>query len=95
MNKLILYIFSKTSFGKFLDGKKTVIGAGFIILAAALQALEQIAPMFPSAPWLKDAAAGLSGAIKGAEPILEALGLGFLSLGVIHKSVKAKLPPAE
>ncbi|NBT57463.1 hypothetical protein EBT16_01650 [bacterium] len=95
MNKLILYIFSKTSFGKLLDGKKTVIGAVFVILAAALQALEQIAPMFPTVPWLQSAAVGLSGLLKGVEPILETLGVGFLSVGVLHKSVKAKLPPAE
>ena len=95
MNRLILYIFSKTSFGRFVDGKKTVIGAVLIIVAAALQALEQIAPMFPQYPWLVDASKGLREAIKTAEPALEALGLGFLTVGVLHKGAKAKLPPTE
>lgn len=95
MNRILVYLFSKTSFGKFVDGKKTVIGALLIIVAAALQAVEQIAPMFPDYPWLKDAASSLRGAIKASEPILEALGLGFLTVGVLHKGAKAKLPPAE
>lgn len=95
MNRILVYIFSKTSFGKFLDGKKTVIGALLVIVAAALQALEQIAPMFPQYPWIKDASEGLRQAVKAAEPVLETLGVGFLTIGVLHKSAKAKLPPAE
>lgn len=95
MNKLILFIFSKTSLGKLIDGKKTVIGALFIIVAAALQALEQISPLFPQYAWLKDASEALAHAIRTAEPALEALGLGFLTAGVIHKNAKAKLPPVE
>jgi len=95
MNRILVYLFSKTSFGKFVDGKKTVIGALLIIVAAALQALEQIAPMFPQYPWLADASRGLRDAIKAAEPILETLGLGFLTVGVLHKGAKAKLPPTE
>jgi hypothetical protein len=95
MNRILVYLFSKTSFGRFVDGKKTVIGALLIIVAAALQALEQIAPMFPQYPWLADASRGLRDAIKAAEPILETLGLGFLTVGVLHKGAKAKLPPTE
>lgn len=95
MNRILVYLFSKTSFGKFIDGKKTVIGALLIIVAAGLQALEQIAPMFPQYPWLADASRGLREAIKAAEPILETLGLGFLTVGVLHKGAKAKLPPTE
>lgn len=95
MNRILVYIFSKTSFGKFIDGKKTVIGALLVIVAAALQALEQIAPMFPQYPWIKDASKALSEAVKASEPVLETLGLGFLTIGVLHKGAKAKLPSAE
>ena len=95
MNRILVYLFSKTSFGRFVDGKKTVIGALLIIVAAALQALEQIAPIFPQYPWPADASRGLRDAIKAAEPILETLGLGFLTVGVLHKGAKAKLPPTE
>lgn len=90
MNNILMYFFSKTSVGKLIDGKKTVIGAILVILVAALQALEQIAPMFPASPWLKDAAKGLSDALKAIEPILENLGLGLLTLGVLHKNAKTK-----
>lgn len=95
MNRILVYIFSKTSIGRFVDGKKTVIGALLIIVAAGLQALEQIAPMFPQYPWIADTSRGLREAIKSSEPILETLGLGFLTIGVLHKGAKAKLPPTE
>lgn len=95
MNRILMYIFSQTSFGKFIDGKKTVIGAVLVIVAAALQALEQIAPMFPQYPWIADASKGIRDAVKAAEPVLETLGLSFLTLGVLHKGAKAKLPPSE
>jgi hypothetical protein len=95
MNKIMLYIFSKTALGRMVDGKKTIIGAVLIIMSAALQALEKIAPMFPQYPVIKDASEGLSGVFKAIEPMLENLGLGFLTAGIAHKSVKAKLPPAE
>jgi len=95
MNRILIYLFSKTSFGKFVDGKKTVIGALLIIVAAGLQALEQIAPMFPQYSWIADASKALREAIKTAEPVLETLGLGFLTVGVLHKGAKVKLPPTE
>lgn len=95
MNRLLVYLFSKTSFGKFLDGKKTVIGAVLIIVSAALEALEQIAPMFPQYPILKDAAEGTRSALKTVEPFLEPLGVGFLTVGVLHKSAKAKLSDSK
>ena len=93
MNRIVLWLFSKTSFGKLLDGKKTIIGAVLIIVSAGLQVLEQLAPLFPEAPWLKSAATAIREALEGSLPTLEALGLGFLTVGIIHKSAKAKLPP--
>lgn len=95
MNSILMYIFSKTRIGRLLDGKKTVIGALLIIVVGAVEALEKLAPMFPDSPWIKDAATGILATLQASEPFLEALGLGFLTVGVVHKSVKAKLPPAE
>lgn len=92
MNRILMYLFSKTSFGKILDGKKTIIGAVLVIVVAALEALEKLAPMFPQYPVLKDASEAIVGALKTAEPFLETLGVGFLTVGVLHKGVKAKLP---
>ena len=66
MNRILVYLFSQTSFGRFVDGKKTVIGALLIIVAAGLQALEQIAPMFPQYTWIADTSKGLREAIKAA-----------------------------
>ena len=90
MNSILMYLFSKTSIGKLLDGKKTVIGAILIIVLSALQALEQLAPMFPNQPWLKDSTAAILGGLKAIEPFLDTIGLSFLTVGVLHKGVKAK-----
>jgi len=88
MNKLLLYIFSYTKIGKMLDGKKTVIGAVFVILSAALQMFEQLAPMFPDMPWFVQAAQQTSGLIQILSKTLDEIGLGFLAVGVLHKTAK-------
>jgi hypothetical protein len=85
-----MYLFSKTSIGKLLDGKKTIIGAILIIILSALQALEQLAPMFPNQPWLRDSTAAILGGLRAIEPFLDTIGLSFLTVGVLHKGVKAK-----
>ena len=90
MNKLILYIFSKTPVGKMLDGKKTVIGAVLVILAASMETLEKLAPLFPEASWVGEAAKSVGDVLKAVEPLVESLGLGFLTAGVLHKGAKAK-----
>lgn len=95
MNRILMYLFSKTAFGKMLDGKKTVIGAILIIVVNAIEALDEIAPMFPQYPQIKDATKGILEGLRLAEPVLQSLGLGFLTIGVLHKGVKAKLPPSE
>lgn len=95
MNSILMYLFSKTRIGRLLDGKKTVIGAVLVIVLSALHALEQLAPMFPNQPWLKDSIGAILSGLKAIEPLLETLGLSFLTVGVLHKGAKAKLPPAE
>lgn len=95
MNSILMYLFSKTRVGKLVDGKKTVIGAILVIVVSALHALEQIAPMFPNQLWLKDAVAGILSGLKAIEPFIDTLGLSFLTVGVLHKGAKAKMPPAE
>jgi len=92
MGKLINFIFSKTPIFKVLDGKKTIIGAVFIIAAAVLQALESLAVLFPEHAWIADAAKSTKEGLEGIAKALEGVGLGFLTLGVVHKGVKAKLP---
>lgn len=89
MNKLLLYIFSYTKVGKMLDGKKTLIGAVFVILSAALQMFQELAPMFPDFVWLQQAAQQTSGLINVLAKALDEIGLGFLAVGVMHKTAKA------
>ena len=90
MNSILMYLFSKTRIGKLVDGKKTVIGAVLVIVVAALHALEQLAPMFPNAPWIGELSRGILEALRSIEPLLETLGLSFLTVGVLHKGAKAK-----
>jgi hypothetical protein len=91
MNKILMFLFSKTRLGRIVDGKKTVIGAVFIIAAAALQALENLAPLFPNAPWLSEAISSTRGVVEGMDKLLEAAGLGFLTLGILHKTAKKRV----
>ena len=86
-----MFLFSKTRLGRIVDGKKTVIGAVFIIAAAALQALENLAPLFPNAPWLSEAISSTRGVVEGMDKLLEAAGLGFLTLGILHKTAKKRV----
>lgn len=90
MNSILMFLFSKTRLGKLIDGKKTIIGAVLVIAVAALHALEQLAPMFPNAPWIGQASRAILEALKAVEPALETLGLSFLTVGVLHKNAKAK-----
>lgn len=95
MRKIILYLFSQTKLGKLLDGKKTYLGAVFVLLAAALQAFENLAPLFPDVPWFIQAAQQTHGIMSEIAVYLNDLGLGFLTVGVLHKSAKASDKPKE
>jgi len=90
MRKILLYIFSQTKLGKLLDGKKTYLGAVFVLLSALLQAFENLAPLFPDIPWFVQAAQQTHGALSELAVFLNDLGLGFLTVGVLHKTAKAK-----
>lgn len=91
MSKLLVYLFSKTSFGKMLDGKKTIIGAVFVLLAASLNALEGLAPLFPEHAWIGEAAKSLKDVTQQLAALLDSLGLGLLAVGVLHKGAKAQV----
>jgi hypothetical protein len=90
MNSILMFLFSKTRIGKLVDGKKTIIGAVLVVAVAALHALEQLAPMFPNAPWIGSASKAILEALKAVEPALQTLGLSFLTVGVLHKNAKGK-----
>ena len=91
MNSILMYVFSKTKVGKFLDGKKTIIGAVVIILVAAMETLEKLAPMFPNIAWLGQAAGQIKVLLASSEGVLEAVGVSFLALGVLHKQAKKQV----
>ncbi len=95
MNSILMYLFSKTRVGRIVDGKKTVIGAMLVIVVSALEALEEIAPMFPEQAWLKGSTGAILSGLKAAEPSINTLGRGFLTVGVLHKGAKVQLPPSK
>ena len=88
MNSLILWIFSQTKIGQILDGKKTVIGAVFVLLAALLQGVQAAAPMLPQYAWLGQFAGSFAVFMDQAEKVLNDVGLGMLTIGVLHKNAK-------
>ncbi|MFN4894199.1 MAG: hypothetical protein ACK5HO_00260 [Pseudomonadota bacterium] len=90
MNKILVYLFSKTALGKKIDGKKTYIGAVLVLIASALHALEGLAPLFPEHAWIGQAAKGLKDLAQQLAALLDTLGLGMLAVGVLHKRAKDK-----
>ena len=88
MSRLVRWVFSQTKIGKFLDGKKTIIGAVLIFVSAILEALLVVAPMFPEYPWLATLATQLEEAIRVTRPYLEDLGITFIGVGLAHKAAK-------
>lgn len=89
MRKILLYLFSKTSFGQYLDGKKTIIGAALILLSAFVSALSQIAPLFPDLVWLAQLTASSAELLAKATELLKDVGLGFVTIGLAHKAAKS------
>lgn len=90
MNRIVMWLFSQTAIGQFVDGKKTVIGASFILLAKILEALQLVAPMFPNVPWLGAAIVAINQFAAAVAPLCEHLGIAAITVGLIHKQVKAK-----
>ena len=84
-----MWIFSQTKIGQMLDGKKTVIGAVFVLLAAVLQGVQAVVPMLPQYAWVGTFAAQFAGVMDQIEKVLNQVGLGMLTVGVLHKSAKA------
>lgn len=89
MRKILLYLFSFTSVGKYLDGKKTVVGAAMILVSAIVSALGQVAPLFPEVVWLAQVAATSADFLAQANELLRELGLGLITVGLAHKAAKA------
>lgn len=89
MRKILLYLFSFTSVGKYLDGKKTVVGAAMILVSAIVSALAQVAPLFPEVVWLTQVAAASADFLAQANELLRELGLGLITVGLAHKAAKA------
>lgn len=89
MRKILLYLFSFTSVGKYLDGKKTVIGAAMVLISAVVSALGQIAPLFPEALWLTQVATASADFLAQANELLKDVGLGLITVGLAHKAAKA------
>lgn len=90
MNSILMWIFSKTEIGKMLDGKKTIIGAAFILLANVLEGLKAIAPMFPQTAWIGAAITGIDQFVNAVAPVCDTLGITAITVGLIHKAVKSK-----
>jgi hypothetical protein len=88
MNSVIMWIFSQTKIGQMLDGKKTVIGAVFVLLATVLQGIQLVVPMLPEYAWVGTFAAQFSTVMDQLEKILNDVGLGMLTVGVLHKNAK-------
>lgn len=92
--RAINFILKQTKLGSFLNERKTLIGAVLTVLAGVLGVLEKLVPMFPDVAYLVDAQSNLKAALDVVIPTLNDVGFGFLTVGLVHKGIKAKLPDA-
>ena len=88
MDALWKWLFRQSALGKFLDGKKSWIAAGFLILAQVSALLSGLGDIFPDAEWIKEAVNGLAKFDQVVKPWLETVGLSGLLLGLADKNVK-------
>ena len=99
MNTVINFIFTRTALGRYMDGKKKLIGASLLVLAAVIEVLGKLSVLFPETVWLTLGHAELSSFYKAAVDTLTTVGLTTLAAGEIHAQAKAKLaeesPPAK
>ena len=89
--RLINILLTRTAIGKWLNGRKTLISTGLLVLAAVLELLKQLAAIFPQYAPLSLGAEHVSTFLSAAVETLAAIGFGGLTVGVAHKAAKAKL----
>lgn len=89
--RAINYILTLTPIGRYLDGKKTYISVGLLVLAAILELVEKLAAIFPNYAPLAVASKEGAEFLASAVETLAKLGFGGLTIGVTGKVVKAKI----
>jgi hypothetical protein len=71
-----------------LSGLKTVIGVLLIAAAHSIDALNDVAIMLPDLTWIDTARAVLEMVTEYGEVVLQLIGSGFLSVGLLDKGRK-------
>lgn len=88
MGSIINKLLTLTPLGKFLNGKKTIIGAALIVLAHAFFGLVDLAALYPTTLWFVTAYSQIGQVLVEAAGWLDYLGVPALTVGVVGKVVK-------
>lgn len=88
MSKIIYWLFTKTAFGKLIDGKKTEIGFLLLVLGEVIKLLTQGVAMLPQYAVLAQALVILQQVNSVLGDALTNVGLSVMVVGVGHKAIK-------
>lgn len=88
MGSIINKLLTLTPLGKFLNGKKTFIGAALVVLAHAFFGLVDLATLYPSTLWFVAAYSQVGEILVECAKWLDYLGVPALTVGVVGKVVK-------
>lgn len=73
-----------------MNGLKLALGAAMVVTAGQIGVLNELIPIYPDASkGLSAAVEILKGALSVGEVVTNVLGNGLLSIGFVHKVVKA------
>lgn len=75
--------------GGGLSGIKTIIGAALLVLSHQVGLAERLVAQYPAEPAFAIILTGIQAGLSGLQIVSELLGNGFLSVGVLHKLIKA------
>lgn len=90
-NKLIMWIFSKTAFGRATSGYKTELGYLLLVLSTIAKLLEAGAAIFPNVPVLATIAIALNAFNETIGKVIFGAGVVTMTTGVAHDKVKREV----
>lgn len=89
--RVINFIFTRTALGSYLNGKKSWISIGLLVVAAVIEFLEKLVTIFPDYVPLASGAKELKEFLDAAAETLATIGFGGLAAGLTHKAAKASI----
>lgn len=82
------FIFRRTKLGQLVDGNKTLIGFGFLVLSQIAELLLAASGLWPDTPVLTQAAEAIIQLQTFIGDLFQSIGVTVMTIGVADKAVK-------